>query len=134
VQRPNEYNNISHIDQTFSEHANSMGGYEEDPSSYQSKELFFRTYYHQFHLGRLAAYETFLRKHLPPPQAIFFQLPAVGLRLNYFSWKKDISFFVPTWIIHPVMMPQNAFFRDFVFNLLIFYLIVQMSSMMHAWR
>jgi len=50
-------------DFSFAEHSEAMGGYEAN-DIYRNKDVFFRKYYYNFHLGRLEEYDKFLRKHI----------------------------------------------------------------------
>lgn len=51
-------------DSDFAEHAESMGGYD-GGRGYGSEEEFFETYFFGYQMGRLEAYDEFLRAHLP---------------------------------------------------------------------
>ncbi len=51
------------MDQTYSEHALSMGGYDID-DAYKSKAEFFKKYFFNYQQSRLEYYNVFLKKHL----------------------------------------------------------------------
>ncbi len=57
------------IDQNFAEHAKTIGGFAPD-AFYETKESFFQHYLWEYHEGRLAAYNQFLKKRLSKDAAV----------------------------------------------------------------